>query len=120
MGVEQPHRIGRLDVLREHEDGDVGVVVADPLGGDETLVGVGRRHLDVDDGDVGCVLADLFEELIGVVGLTDDVDAGVGEQVDDALAGEQRVVGDYDAHGISARRTPSDRAIALRVHRRGR
>ena len=77
VGVEQPHRVRRLDVLREHEHGDVGVVVADSLGGDEPLVGVCRWHLDVDDGDVGCVLPDLFEQLVGVLGLADDVDAGV-------------------------------------------
>ena len=102
VGVEQPHGVGRLDVLRQHEHGDVGVIVADPLGGDETFVGVGRRHLDVDDGDVRRRATDLVEELVGVLGLTDDVDAGVAEEVDDAFAGEQRVVGDYDAHGISA------------------
>ena len=94
----------RLDVLRQHEHGDVGVVVADSLGGDEPFVGVGRWHPDVDHGDVGCVrLRPRSSSCVGVLGLADDVDAGVAEQADDALARQQRVVGDYDAHGISAR-----------------
>jgi hypothetical protein len=38
-----------------------------------------------------------------VARLADDVDAGVGEQPGDALAGEHHVLGYDDAHGISAR-----------------
>ena len=45
------------------------------LGGDDALVGVGRRHLDVDDGDVRFVELDVAQELAAVLGLADDVDA---------------------------------------------
>ena len=44
--------------------------------------------------------ADLAEEPLGVLRLGDDVDAGVGEEADDPLAGEHDVVGDDYSHGI--------------------
>ena len=31
MGVQETHRIGGLDVLRQHEHGDVGMLIADAL-----------------------------------------------------------------------------------------
>ena len=79
------------------------MLVADPLRGDEALVGVRRRHPDVDDGGVGRGAPHLSQQLVGVAGLAGDVDPGVLEQADDALAGEHRVVGDDYAHGITAR-----------------
>jgi hypothetical protein len=47
--IEQPHRVSGLDVLRQKQDAGVGMRPTDPLGGDEALVGVRRRHADVDD-----------------------------------------------------------------------
>jgi hypothetical protein len=68
------HGVARLEILREHEHADVGVVVADASGGD--LVGVGRWHADVDDGDVGPVMSDVVQQRVGVLDLGDDVDTG--------------------------------------------
>jgi hypothetical protein len=62
----------------------VGILAADALGGGEAFVGVGGWHLDVDDSDVRCEVAYLVEELLGVLGLCDDVDTGVGQQSNDA------------------------------------
>ena len=106
LGVlfEQPQRVARLDVLRQHEHADVGVARADPLGGDEALVGVGRGHADVDDRGVGLSEPDVAEQALGVLGLGHDLDSGVPEQADDPLACEHDVVGDDYSHGISARR----------------
>ena len=50
--LEQAHRVARLEVVREHEHADLGMRAADLLRGDEALVGVRRRHRDVDDRDV--------------------------------------------------------------------
>src|SRR5262249_24974146 len=46
---------------------------------------------------------DEVQEFVRVVRLADDVDALIDQQAHDAFAGQQRVVGNYDAHGISAR-----------------
>ena len=78
MLFEQPQRVAGLDVLGEDEDADIGVLGADPLGGDEALVGVRRRHADVDDRGVRAFESHLSEQALGVVGLGHDVDAGVG------------------------------------------
>ena len=52
VSLEQLERVAGLDVLREHEHADSRVALADLLRGAEPLVGVGRRHPDVDDRDV--------------------------------------------------------------------
>ena len=56
--------------------------------------------------------ADLAQEVLAVAGLAHDVEAGIVEQAHRTLAQQHRVVGDHDAHGISAR---SDRALAGRA-----
>ena len=83
------------------------MLLADRLGRAQALVGVGRRHPDVDDRDVRVLLADRGEELRGVAGLGDDLETGLGEQAGDALPQEDRVVSERDPErhgtGISAR-----------------
>jgi hypothetical protein len=56
--LEQPDRVAGLDVLGQHEHSRGGVLRADPLRRDETLVAVCRWHADVDDGGVGPVFGD--------------------------------------------------------------
>ena len=68
----------------------------------QPLVGVRRRHADVDDRDVGLVGADLAQQVLGVAGLGDDLEARLLEQARDALAQQHAVVGEDDAHGTSA------------------
>ena len=65
--------------------------------GAQALVGVGRRHPDVDDRDVGLVGADLAQQVLGVAGLAGDLEARLLEQAGEALAQEDGVVGDDDA-----------------------
>ena len=45
----------------------------------------------------------MAEQPVGVLGLADDLDAGIAEQADDAFARQHDVVGYDYAHGISAR-----------------
>src|SRR5919204_2266678 len=62
-----------------------------------------RRHADVDHGDVRAVAPHLQEQLVGAAGLSDDVEAGVGEDPGHPLAQEDRVLGEDYPHGIWAR-----------------
>ena len=98
--VEQAERVLASDVLREHEHADGGPPAADRGRGDEPFVGVRRRHADVDDRDVGLVGAE-HEQLLRRRD-PDHVETPFLEQARDALPYERRVVGDHDAHGISA------------------
>ena len=100
--LEESDRIARLDVGREHEHCDVGELGADALRGDDSLVRVRRRHLDVDDHRIRLRDCDLAYEPPRILGLADDLDPGLVEQTGDAFAGEHRVVRDHDAHGITA------------------
>src|SRR5207247_782837 len=100
---EEPQGVAWLDVLGEDEHTDVGVVAADRSGDGQPFVRVRRGHADVDDDGVGMGQSDVAQERICVLGLGDDVDAGLLEQVNDALAREQVVVGDDYAHGMPAR-----------------
>ena len=96
----QAQRERRLDVLRQDEDADVRAVLgADRLRRPEALVGVGRRHPDVDDRDVRAMLADGLQERVGVAGLGDDLEAGLGQQPRDPLAQQERVVGEDEPQG---------------------
>ena len=107
---EQVERVLGLDVLREDEHARAGMPLADLARGPQPLVGVRRRHPDVDDRDVRAVGAHLQHQLLGVARLPDDLEARVLEQPRDPLAQEHRVVGQHDAH--RAEPTPRDAARA--------
>ena len=84
--LDQPEREPRIDVLRQDEDADCRTMLgADRLGGSEALIGVRRRHADVDDHDVWLQLADGLEERLAVADLRDDLEPGLDEQAGDAL-----------------------------------
>src|SRR5262249_40228190 len=102
MLAEQLQRVPCLDDLREQEHPDVWMLGADLDGGACALVGLRRRHPDVDDRDVGLPGRDCPTQRVGVADLGDDVDAVVDENVRNALPQEQGVVSDHCAHGISA------------------
>ena len=53
MLLEQSHRVDRLEVVRQDEHADFGVRVADFVCREYALIGVRRRHLDIDDRHVG-------------------------------------------------------------------
>src|SRR5262249_61887579 len=74
----------------------------DLFGGDQALVGMRGGHADVDDGRVRPGRADRVHQGGGIAHLAHHVDAGVGEQPGDALAGEHHVLGYDDTHGICA------------------
>ena len=99
---EQLHREAELDVLREHEHADRGVAGADLQRGAQALVVVGRRQPDVDDRDVGRVAAHLQEQVVGGLAAAHDLEPVLVQQRARALAQEDAVLGDHDAHGISA------------------
>jgi hypothetical protein len=62
------------------------VAQADLGSGSEAFVGVGGRHLDVDDDQVGASSFDEAQQLGGVTGLAGDLEAGLGEQAREPLA----------------------------------
>ena len=69
----------------------------------QALVGVRRRHADVEHADVRAVLLDRLQQRLGVRHGGDDLEPAVVQQPLQAGAQEQRVLGDQDAHGSSAR-----------------
>ena len=102
-------------MLREDEHCGLRVVAADLGGGAHPFVVVVGRHAHVDDGEVGLVLGDDDEERVGVADPRDDLVAGVLEQAREALAQEDRVLGDHDPHGISASsRVPAPGGLSIR------
>src|SRR6185503_3995311 len=79
------------------------------------FVGVGRRHPNVDDRDIRPSSLDNPQQVLGVLGLPLDREAGVLEQPRDALPDVRRIVGDHDSHGISATSTvPWPRSLSMR------
>src|SRR4029453_11329426 len=67
----------------------------------DALVGVGRRHPDVDHGDVGAVGGHDPEQRFGVAHGGDDLAAAVVEQLGQPGLEQHGVLGDHDPHGSS-------------------
>ena len=111
--LEETHRVARLQVLRQHEHAHIRMRGPNGLGRDESLVGERRRHADVDDRDIGMLAGHDPKELLRVVDLADDVDARALEEARRPLPQEHRVVGDHDAHGISARTGEPGRLVVV-------
>ena len=76
---EQSHGVARLQVLGQDEHTGVGVLIADLRGSDNALVGVGRRHADVDDREVGFRVAYESHEFVDVTSFARDLEAGSQE-----------------------------------------
>jgi hypothetical protein len=95
--LEQGHRVSGLDVLRQQQHADAGITLANLACGLKPFVGVCGRHPDVHDRHVRPVHRDVPEQVVGRSGLSDDLEAGLLEQADDALPQQDRVVGDDDA-----------------------
>jgi len=71
--------VAGLDVLGEHEHADPGVATAKVECGSKPLVGVGRRHPDVQDRDVGAALFCSGNDAVTVTCHGDDLVAMVRE-----------------------------------------
>jgi hypothetical protein len=66
------------------------------------VIGMHRRHSDVDDRDIRLVRPPLAHEVLGVARLRDYLKSGVPEQARDPLPQEQRILGQDYAHAIRA------------------
>ena len=64
--LDEPERVGGLEVLREHENRRLRIPRTDLACRTQPFVGVGRRHADVDERHVGALVANAREERIGV------------------------------------------------------
>ena len=63
----------------------------------------------------GSVARDLQEQVVGVRGLSDNLDTGIAEQGREPVADQQAIVGDHDAHGITAESSfPPPRGLLIR------
>ena len=87
--------------MRQQEHAGAGKLAADDLRRPQTVVDLARGHADVDDRDVGLVGARLAKQVIRVGCLRHDVESGVLQQPRDALAHEDRIIGDHDAQHAS-------------------
>ena len=79
--VERPQGVPRLQELREDQHTQLGMGAPDLVRGDQPFVGIGGRHLDVDDGDVRSFQSDDPDELVAIVHLRDDLEPCVFEEV---------------------------------------
>ena len=92
--LDQAHRVADVEVLRQHEDAGRRVLGTDPLRRDQALVGVRRRHLDVDHRHIGLGELDAAHQLRRVAHTAGDRHPGTLEQARQPVAQEHRVVGD--------------------------
>src|SRR5262245_23664689 len=91
--------VAALQRLRQQQDAEAVVLLAQLRRRASALVREARRHPDVDQRDVRPVLHDEALELVGVAGHRTGLDVGLGEQPGQPFAEQHRVVGDHDPHG---------------------
>ncbi len=98
--LEQLEREARVRVLAEDHDPHVGVALAQ-LGCDlNALPFAERGHADVADHHVGRLPGDRLRQRGAVLAYTDELDLfGRLEELGEALADEEAVLGDHDAQG---------------------
>ena len=77
-------------------------VAAELEGGPQPLVGMGRRHADVDHGDVGTVPGRGGQERLAVADGGAHLVATVLERADQAFPEDGGVLDDHDTHGRPA------------------
>ena len=99
-GLEQRQRVGRLDVLAQHDDADPGMGHPQ-LGCDaDTFVGAGGRHADVGDDHVGDVVGDGSPALSQIPARCDQRQVRLGpDEGGQALADQVVIVGEHDPDG---------------------
>ena len=103
---DELERVALLDVLREHEDGCIGVAPSDLERRPQPIVRIRRRHADIHHRHLGLVRRDLAHELRGVARLADDLEAPLFQQPHEALPQQHRVVRNHYPHGDPASRPP--------------
>ena len=99
VGLDESHRVRRLDVLGKDEDRRPGNTGLDLERGDQTLVCVRRRHPDVEHRHVRPMDAHRRQRLVAVARLGDDLASDLTKDGDDAGSREEGVIGDDYAHG---------------------
>ena len=100
---QHPRRDAELDVLGQDHDRDLRVARADRLRRDQALVGVRRRHPDVDDRDVGLGAPSTARSSSSASSTSAATSRPhSSQQRGDPPADEQVVVRDHDPHGSSA------------------
>jgi hypothetical protein len=98
--ADQVQRVALLVVLRQDEHADLRMRAPDLDRSHQAVVAAARRHLDVGHDDVGAVRQHLAEQVVGVAGLRDGLEAGVGEQADDPFAHQHVVLADDHPHRL--------------------
>lgn len=90
--AEQLQRVARLDVLREHEDGDTRMSTPDEMRGLEAFRRVSGRHPDVDNDHVGRVALNRREETIDVARSPDHLEPSRDQAGGECLAQKGGIV----------------------------
>ena len=105
--------VGRLDVLGEHQHGQLRLAAARLERGPDPLVGERRRQAHVADREVGLVALDDPQQPGPVLGLARRPRSRSRQQRDHPLAQQRVVLDDHDPHG-------QHRLAPMRAHRRRR
>jgi PAS domain S-box-containing protein len=98
--ADELQHVCRLEMLGEDQDGDGGIRAPDLRSGDETVVGVPRRHAHVHDRHVGGIRPDFQEQLVRAPGPAHHLVPCVLEQRRDPFAQECIVVRDDHAEWL--------------------
>src|SRR5215207_662739 len=99
---KQSLRVPRFEILAENHNGRLRPPFTDSLRRSQPFVGVAWRHANVDHCHVGTLQSDESQQCLCIANLPDHFDASVDEQPSQSGPDQHDVVGNYDAHGITA------------------
>src|SRR5207237_60198 len=100
--AHESERMLGLDVLREHEHADAGMLLSDARRRAYPLGGEGRGHSDVRDNEVGLLPRDRVKQRVGVAHGGNHLMSCVLEKTRQSCPQEHLVFGYRDAQGNSA------------------
>ena len=101
--VDERERVIGIDVLGEDDHADIRVLALDRGCGGDAFAGVAGRHADIDQCHVRARPGHGTDQGVGVAYGRGDLMAAGAQQLRKPVADQRGVVGDNEAHGISAR-----------------
>jgi hypothetical protein len=97
MVADELERVSVLEELGEQEHSNFRLAGPDPPRGLQAVVAVPWRHLDVRDHHVRPMGGSLPDQVVGVPGHADHVEARVLENVHDPFTNERLILAHYDS-----------------------
>ena len=98
--ADQVERVLLLVILREHEHTCLWPLASQLDRRPQTIISMPGRHVHISDHDRRTVRETPAQQIVGVAGLSDDLEPGLGKQPRDPLAQQHIVLADHHSQRL--------------------